>query len=125
MTYFERHEMLLNVLEEFKIKREDFEIIPFPISHPEILLGYTPPDATYYMSIITPWDRERLRILELLGLRTEVIWQKDISEIGVTANDIRQLIQDGDSNWQLQVPKSVSEYIVNHQIDYRIEQLHT
>ena len=124
LTFFERYEMLLNVFEEFKIKRETFEIIPFPISHPEILLGYIPVNATYYMSIITPWDKERLRILELLGLKTEVIWEKDISEIGVTASEIRQMIQFNDNNWQLHVPKSVRDYIINNKINYRIQKLY-
>jgi len=124
MTFFERYEMLLNVFEEFNIKREAFEIIPFPISHPEILLGYIPMNATYYMSIITPWDKERLRILELLGLKTEVIWEKDISEIGVTASEIRQMIQFNDNNWQLHVPKSVRDYIINNKINYRIQKLY-
>ena len=125
MTFFERYEMLLNVFEEFKIKREDFEIIPFPISQPDLLRGYIPVTATYYMSIITPWDKERLRTLELLGLKTEVIWEKKESELGVTGKDIRQMIADGNSNWRLHVPKSVSEYIINKQIDLRIRQLNS
>jgi nicotinamide mononucleotide adenylyltransferase len=125
MTFFERYQMLLNVFEEFKIKRDDFEIIPFPISHPDILLGYIPTYATYYMNIITPWDKERLRTLELLGLKTEIIWEREIDEIGVTANDIRLMIQKGDQNWQMHVPKSVRDYIVSHKIDTRIQQLYS
>lgn len=125
MTFFERYEMLLNVFKEFKIKREHFEIIPFPISQPELLRGYVPVDATYYMSITTSWDKERLRILELLGLKTEVIWERQESEIGVTGKEIRQMIAEGNNNWQLHVPKSVSEYIIHHQIDLRIRQLHS
>ena len=125
MTFFERYEMLLKVFEEFKIKRTDFEIVPFPISQPELLRNYIPTNATYYMSIITAWDKERLRILELLGLRTEVIWEKTESELGVTGMEIRQMIADGNPNWQLHVPKSVSEYILNRQIDLRIRQLYS
>jgi nicotinamide mononucleotide adenylyltransferase len=124
MTFFERYEMLLNVFGEFKIKREDFAIIPFPISQPDLLRGYIPVDATYYMSIVTAWDRERLRILRLLGLKTDIIWEKDESELGVTGKEIRQMIAEGNNHWQLHVPKSVSEYIIKHQIDIRISQLY-
>jgi RNase P/RNase MRP subunit p29 len=116
--------MLLNVFGEFKIKREDFEIIPFPISQPDLLRGYIPVEATYYVSIITPWDRERLRTLKLLGLKTEVIWEKEESEIGVTGKEIRQMIAESNNHWQLHVPKSVSEYIIKNQIDLRIKQLY-
>jgi len=74
-------------------------------------------------SIVAPWGKEQLKILELLGLKTEVIWKKDISEIGVTANEIRQMIQFNDNNWQLHIPKSVRDYIINNKMHYRIQNL--
>ena len=125
MTFFERYEMLLNACKEFKFKREDFEIIPFPISHPDLLLQYVPGDAIYYMSVVTPWDEERLRTLELLGLKTEIIWRKSASDVVVASRDIRQMIGEGNDNWKNYVPKSVRDYVILNKIDERIRGLYS
>ena len=63
LTYIERYEMLRDSLLEFGVKREEFEIIPFPVSRPDILKQYAPGDAVYYMSICGEWDREKYEIL--------------------------------------------------------------
>ena len=63
LTYFERFEMIQGALRDFGVKRKEFEIIPFPISQPDLILQYAPKDATYYMSICTEWDEEKYRIL--------------------------------------------------------------
>ena len=122
LTYIERFEMLLKVMEEFGVRREEFEIIPFPISQPDLLLQYAPQDATYYLNVSTPWDAERLHILEGLGLKAEVVWRKTATERGVTGSQVRTLIAEG-GEWQQYVPKSVSEYIKDNQIDRRIQSL--
>ena len=59
LTYIERYEMIRDALLDFGVKREEFEIIPFPISSPEVLLQYTPADAVYYMSICSSWEEEK------------------------------------------------------------------
>ena len=37
LTYFERLEMIEGALADFGVGREEYEIIPFPISHPELI----------------------------------------------------------------------------------------
>ena len=123
MTYIERYQMLLNALEEFGIKRDEFEIIPFPISEPEILLQYVPVDGVFYMSLMTSWDEERLQILKNLGLQTEVIWERDEREVGVTGSAILEMIADGNDDWKFAVPKSVSEFLTYREIDQRIREI--
>ena len=123
LSFIERYQMLLGVLEEFGVKREEFEIIPFPISQPDVLLQYAPQDATYLMSVTTPWDAERLHILEKLGLTTEVLSRKTDLERSVNGTLVRKLIAEG-GEWRPYVPKSVAEYIVNNGIDKRIQDVH-
>lgn len=122
LTYFERFEMIQGALEDFGVKREEYEIIPFPITNPDILLQYSPKDAAYYMSVCGPWDEERLRILKSLDLNTEVLWTKSSEEKGITGAQIRQLIADGE-DWKQYVPKTVSEYICEHEVEERIRSL--
>lgn len=123
LTYIERYEMLLGALEEFGVKREGYEIVPFPISHPDLIPQYAPYKATYYMSISSPWDEERLHILQNLGLETEVLWRRSESDRGITGSEIRSIIAEGSGEWQQFVPKSVAEYIKRNQIDRRIQEL--
>lgn len=123
LTYFERMEMIQGALRDFGVKRKEFEIIPFPISQPDVIKQYAPKDATYYMSICTPWDEEKYRILQSQGLKLEVLWRRNQDEMGMTGKAIRELITMNNSEWQQYVPRSVSEYIIGHGIDRRIRDL--
>jgi len=122
-TYIERYEMILRAMEEFGVKRHEFEIIPFPISHPDVLDQYAPRDAIYYLNVTTPWDAERMQIIENLGLKTEILWRKTDEERGMNGNRIRSLIAES-GEWQQYVPKSVAHYITDNGIDHRIQELH-
>ena len=119
LTYFERLEMIEGALADFGVGREEYEIIPFPISHPELILQYAPKDATYYMSICSDWDEERCQILQGQGLEVEVLWRKSREEKGITGDEIRRL-SAADKEWQQYVPKTVGEYLTSHSITERI-----
>lgn len=122
LTYFERMEMIQSALRDFGVKRKEFEIIPFPISQPDLITQYAPKDATYYMSLCTPWDEEKYRILQSQGLKTEVLWRRNPEEMGITGKVIRELITE-DKEWQQHVPRSVAEYLIEHGLDRRIREL--
>ena len=102
--------------------REEYEILPFPISQPDLIPQYIPRDAVHYMSITSEWDEERLQILERLGLTTEVLWRREPQEKGITGTEVRKLIAE-DKDWKQYVPKTVSEYITEHEIEKRIRSL--
>ncbi|HCR83453.1 MAG TPA: nicotinate-nucleotide adenylyltransferase, partial [Lachnospiraceae bacterium] len=59
LTYFERLEMIQGALTDFGVKREEYEMIPFPVSQPDLITQYAPRDAVYFMSICSEWDEER------------------------------------------------------------------
>ena len=114
--------MIQGALRDFGVKRKEFEIIPFPISQPDLILQYAPKDATYYMSICTEWDEEKYRILGELGVNREVLWRRNPEEMGVTGKIIRELITE-QKEWQQHVPRTVADYIVTHGLDRRIRDL--
>lgn len=122
LTFLERMEMIEGALRDFGVKRKEFEIVPFPISHPDLIPQYVPKDATYYMSLCTPWDEEKYRILQNLGLKTEVLWRKNGDEVRNTGTMVRELIRRNDPEWRQQVPRSVVDYILDHGIDLRIQE---
>lgn len=61
LTYLERYEMIHDALLDFGVKREEFEIVPFPITKPEYITQYTPKDAVYYFSICNCWGERSCR----------------------------------------------------------------
>lgn len=122
LTYIERYEMIRDSLLEFGVKREEFEIIPFPVSRPDLLKEYVPEDAVYYMSICGEWDREKHKILTSLGLETEILWERTGEEKGITGTELRALIA-GDGAWRQYMPKAAAEYLMEHGLDERIKNL--
>lgn len=122
MTYLERCEMIEGALLDFGVRREEFEIIPFPISQPDLVLQYAPKDAIYFMSICSAWDEEQYHALQGIGINPEVLWRRNEQEAAITGTKIREMIISG-GDWKNQVPKSVSEYIVSNAIDERIKKL--
>ena len=123
MTYLERLEMIQKAVENFGIKKEDYEIVPFPITHPELILQYAPEDATYFMSIKDEWDEQKKQFLEHLGLKVEVLMNKKPEEAGISAAEIRKLMTE-EKEWRQHVPIPVYEYIQKHEIDKRIRNLY-
>lgn len=122
LSYFERMQMIQGALLDFGVKREEYEMIPFPISQPDLILQYAPKEATYFMSLCGEWDEERQRILQGQGLETEVLWNRTEEERGTTGTEVRQLIAEG-KEWQQLVPKTVAEYLTSHKMDQRIKTL--
>lgn len=122
LTYIERYEMVEEAMLDFGVKREEFEIIPFPVSHPDILPQYLPADAVYYMNICGEWDEERKQILENMGMTVEVLFEKTPEEKGITSSALREMIAD-EKEWKVHVPKTVCDYIERHGIEQRIRQL--
>ena len=122
LAYIERYEMIRDSLLEFGVKREEFEIIPFPVDRPDVLTQYAPADAVYYMSICGEWDREKEKILSSLCLKTEILWERNAEEKGITGTELRALIA-GDGSWRQYMPKAAAEYLTEHGLDERIKNL--
>lgn len=123
LTYIERYEMIKASLLDFGVKREEFEIIPFPISRPELLAQYAPKDAVYYMSICSAWDKEKYAILEAQGLNVEILWKRSKESRGITGSELRGLIAGG-GEWRQYMPKAAIEYVESHGIEERVRRLY-
>lgn len=122
LTFYERYEMIQEALLDFGVRRKEFSIIPFPISQPDLICQYAPKDATYYISIGSEWDEEKYQIIQRLGLKTEVLWQRNKEEKEVTGSEVKKMIAEN-RHWQQHVPKTACEYIISHGIDQRVREL--
>lgn len=119
-TYYERYEMIRRALLEAGIKREDFEIVPYPIERPEILYNYIPLSATSFFTIYDMWGYEKLHRLSELGYGTVVLF--DDREKKMCSTEIRQKIVDG-VDWKDMVPNTVYEYITENNLTDKVKQI--
>lgn len=118
-TYYERFEMIHDSLIDFGIRRDEFEIVPFPSDHPERILNYVPQSAEFYLNICDKDDEKLLADLEGMGLRTEVLIQKNPETKRITSSEVRECILNG-QEWRSLVPKKVYEYIMCYHLDERM-----
>lgn len=113
-TFYERFSMIKAALLEAGVKREDFEIIPYPIENPDILYNYIPLNATSFFTIYDKWGYEKLHRLGELGYNTVVLF--DDHEKKMCSTDIRNAIVNGTEEWKKLVPNAVCEYLVENDL---------
>lgn len=120
-SYYERYCMIRDSLLEAGLNHSQFDIVPFPIEDPEEISNYAPTDALYYVSIYDDWGRKKRDTLKMLGLRTEVLYERPPEEKTLCSTDIRQRIRQG-AHWSDLVPGAVYRYITQHGLEERIRQ---
>ena len=122
LTFFERFQMIRGAFLAAGIKREEFDIVPFPINYPELLFNYVPMNAKFYMTIYDEWSREKYEWLQKLGCDIEVMWERTNAEKVTSGTEVRNLICKGES-WSHLVPEFVFEYITSNKINERIREM--
>ena len=119
-TYYERFNMVKLALLGAGLKREDFEIVPYPIERREILYNYVPLGATSFFTIYDDWGYEKLNRLKNLGYGTVVLF--DTREKAMCSTEIRQKMVNGD-NWKQMVPEAVYHYVVENNLVDKVKQV--
>ncbi len=117
-TYFERVCVIKQALLDSGISLSQFDIIPFPIDEPDILPDYVPINITVFTTIYDEWNKYKVRILEKIGYRVEVLWEKDTKAIeGI---NIRNQIADGNNEWKKDVPVATANFVKKYKIEERL-----
>jgi len=121
-TYFERMIMLRDALIEYGVKREEFEIVPFPINYPELIKFYVPLDALFFITIYDEWGKHKLEILKSIGVKIDLMWTRTLDERFTSGKELRKLIAEN-KPWEHLVPNTVTGYIRNNKLDKRVKEL--
>lgn len=121
LNYFERMLVVRESLLASGLIENEFSIIPFPINKPEYIAQYTPEKAKYFLTIYDLWGEEKKKILESLGLNVEVLWNKDVSEKGINATEIRKNIVQG-VRWEHDLISSAAQLMKSMQLDTKIKE---
>ena len=120
MTYFERFECIKGAMISNGVDISEFDIIPFPIDFPQLILNYAPSYAVFYTTIFDDWGKIKYEILKnQLHLNVIIIREVPSEQKGISASTIRHLISKG-AEWKHFVPENVYYYIVKNKIDERI-----
>lgn len=107
-SYYHRMKMVEGALLDAGIKREEFDVVPFPVERPDKIANFVPENAVYFMTIYDDWGIEKKKILESLNLKVEVMWagRKKV----ISGSLVREKIRNNEE-WKNLVPFFVFEYI--------------
>jgi nicotinamide mononucleotide adenylyltransferase len=121
-TYYERLVMLRDALLAEGVPREEFEIVPFPINYPDRLRYYVPLNAQFFVTIYDDWGRQKVQLLESLGVEVNVMWERNIDTRITSGTQIRRLIA-ANQVWEHLVPDAVAQIIKKSNLDRRIQEI--
>lgn len=116
-TYYERMKMIEAALLEQGFRREEFDLVPYPIGRPELVKYYIPQNACHFITILDEWGDCKKERIKKWGYNVQVLWKK--TEKGISSTMLRQCMVEG-KPWKQYVPNATYEYILANEIDKRI-----
>jgi nicotinamide mononucleotide adenylyltransferase len=122
LTYFERYVMVRAVLKAEGVPSDAFSVVPFPINFPELLKYYVPMDATFFLTIYDDWGRRKLERFRTLGLNVEILWERPLTEKGISGKEVRLRMVEG-KPWEDLVPESTRRLMQSWDIPARLKTL--
>lgn len=105
LSYWERYQLLIAALKDVGMSLEQYSIVPFPVSFPERYVHYVPLSAVFFLTLLDEWGHKKRRLIESMGLKTQVLWELPPDTKRLTAGLVRQRIMDG-RRWYHMVPPS-------------------
>ena len=106
-----------------KIKLNRFEFVPFPIERHASIPDFVDAKATFYTTVCEPWNTEKIKKLNDLGLKVEVLWERQTKKF--SGQEVRQSLIEGNENWKSMVHKAAIPLIENWGIGERLRILAT
>ena len=80
LTYFERVEMITEILLDQGLNFNEFSITPFPIDNVEYLENYIPKQVPIFTTICDEWNINKIKILKSIGYKIRVLIERDKKE---------------------------------------------
>ncbi len=121
LTYFERIQIITEMLVDKGIDKDSFGFIPFPIDQPERLPDFLPTYIPCFTTIYDDWNRYKIKELEKVGYKVIVLWERKIKEY--TGQEMRESIQQGTDIWKKMVPAATQRAVVTYNLRERLTEL--
>jgi nicotinamide mononucleotide adenylyltransferase len=122
LTYFERYAMIRAVLCAEGVAPDEFSVVPFPISFPDLYRYYVPLDAVFFLTVYDDWGRRKMERFRAMGLKVDILWDRPLTQKGISGKDVRlMMVQDGP--WESMVPESTHRLMAKWQVPSRLKRL--
>lgn len=121
LSYFERAEMIVDVLTEAGLGLAEFGVLPFPVDRPESLVNFLPLSIPIMTTICEPWNEFKVDLLRSLGYEVVVLWRRDVKLYD--GMDVRNRIRQGDLTWRERVPPASARIIEKYDLSARLRDL--
>jgi len=121
LTYFERLEIISEMLLDEGIDQNSFGYIPFPIDQPKKLPDFLPIHIPCFTTICEDWNHHKIRQLQEVGYTVIVLWEELKKEID--GCQIRDMIYNNVKNWQQMVPPATIKAVNKLRLNQRLKKL--
>ena len=122
LNYFERYQLVKQVLVSNGVEDAEFSIVPFPINFPDLYKYYVPLDSVFLLSIYDDWGRRKKEYFQEMGLDIHVLWEVPVEKKGISSSKVRNNMLNQDP-WEHLVPGQVAEKMREWDIAARIKGL--
>jgi cytidyltransferase-like protein len=123
LTYFERVQIITEMLLDAGIPRHEFSCTPFPIDEPELLPDFMSKSIPCFTTIYEPWNREKIARLEQLGYQVVVLYERTKTAKIFEGQVIRENILSGQSDWEKMVPAATVKAVSRLNLKARLAKL--
>lgn len=121
LTYFERVQIITEMLLDAGIPRSEFACTPFPIEEPEALPAFLSNTIPCLTTVYDEWGRQKMLRLEHQGYKNIVLYERTIKAI--EGRVIRENIRLRGSDWEKMVPPSTVRAVHRLKLAERLTRL--
>jgi cytidyltransferase-like protein len=107
-SYERRRRLIDTALAAADVPTTRYDIIPFPLEHPERWQGLLPAEAIQLVRIYSAWEREKVRRFEAAGWPVMALDGELAKRI--SASEIREAMREG-KPWRHWVPAVVADQL--------------
>lgn len=119
LSYYERYVLIRAAMVEAGVKENELSIVPFPINFPDRWRHYVPLEAVFLLTIYDEWGRKKRRMLDGMGVRTRVLWERPAEEKGLSGAEVRAAMAR-EEPWRHMIPSSAVGFLEKWGIAERI-----
>jgi cytidyltransferase-like protein len=121
LSYFERFQLIKEVLSDEGLDPLEYTISPFPIDSPDLLHDFLPITVPIFTTIYEEWNRFKIKLLQQKGYEVKVLYERDTKLYNGV--EIRQSILTGDDSWKLKVPDATVRLVERLNLKDRLSNL--
>lgn len=123
LTFFERVQVISEMLLDAGVSRSEFSCIPFPIDEVDLLPDFISRSAPCFTTVCDAWNHEKVARLEQLGYKVIVLKEGTERDIRIRGERIRADICEGGRAWEVMVPPATVRSVYRLDLHRRLNLL--